>query len=83
MDSNKLGFAMSIGGGKQVATAADSAVQTLISAPIPGCYLTGAGDPAGSVARISYSAIITPLSGAVDNATIASVVFVVEWDTAD
>ena len=83
VDSNKLGFAMSIGGGKQVATAADSAVQTLISAPIPGCYLTGAGDPAGSVARISYSAIITPLSGAVDNATIASVVFVVEWDTAD
>lgn len=83
VDSNKLGFALSISGGKQVATATDSAVQTLISAPLSGCYLTGEGDHAGSVARISYAAIITPLSSVVDNATIASVVFVVEWDTAD
>lgn len=83
VDANKLGFAMSIGGGKQVATATDSAAQTLISAPVQGCYLTGAGDTSGSVAQISYSAIITPLSGTVNNATIASVVFVVEWDTAD
>ena len=44
VDSNKLGFALSIGGGAQVATASDEATQSLITAPIEGCYMTGAGD---------------------------------------
>ena len=44
VDSNKLGFALSIGGGAQVATSTDEATQSLITAPIAGCYMTGVGD---------------------------------------
>lgn len=43
VDANKVGFAMSIGGGTQVATDdSDANSQTLISAPIDGCYMSGA-----------------------------------------
>ena len=80
VDSNKLGFAMSIGGGKQVKTASDKATQLLITAPIEGCYMTGIGDTAKNTVTIDYDAIVTPLSGAVNNATVANVVFVIEWD---
>ena len=80
VDSNKLGFAMSIGGGKQVMTASDKATQQLITAPIEGCYMTGIGDTAKNTVTIDYDAIVTPLSGAVNNATVANVVFVIEWD---
>ena len=82
VDSNKIGFAMSIGGGQQVKTSGNAATQALITAPIAGCYMTGAGDANGNTVAIDYSAIVTPLSGAVNNATVASVVFVIEWDTA-
>lgn len=82
VDSNKLGFAISIGGGQQVATANDNATQQLISAPIDGCFMTGIGDATRNTASIDYAAIVTPLSGAVTNATVANVVFVIEWDTA-
>ena len=82
VDSNKLGFAISIGGGQQVATANDNATQQLISAPIDGCFMTGIGDTTRNTASIDYAAIVTPLSGAVTNATVANVVFVIEWDTA-
>ena len=44
--------------------------------------MTGAGDTAANSVKIDYSAIVTPLSGAVNNATVASVVFVIQWDTA-
>ena len=81
VDSNKLGFALSIGGGKQVMTASDKATQQLITNPIDGCYMTGIGDAAGNFVSIDYDAIVTPLSGAVNNATVANVVFVIEWDT--
>ena len=82
VDSNKLGFAISIGGSQQVATANDNATQQLISAPIDGCFMTGIGDTTRNTASIDYAAIVTPLSGAVTNATVANVVFVIEWDTA-
>jgi len=88
VDSNKLGFAMTIGGGNQVKTSTNDATQTLISAPIDGCSdnevitMTGIGDTSGNTAAISYSAIVTPLSGAVTDATIANVVFIIEWDIA-
>ena len=83
VDSNKLGFAISIGGGQQKATDASNANnQTLIDAPIAGCYMTGAGDSTGNTAKIDYAAIVTPLSSAVTGATVANVVFIVEWDTA-
>lgn len=83
VDSNKLGFAMTIGGGAQVKTASDAPTQSLITAPVSGCYMTGIGDTSGNVVSISYSAIVTPLSGAVNNATVANMVFVIEWDTVD
>ncbi len=80
VDSNKLGFALSIGGGKQVKTTSDKATQQLIMSPIDGCYMTGIGDTANNFVSIDYDAIVTPLSGAVNNATVANVVFVIEWD---
>ena len=83
VDANKLGFVLSVGGGNLAKTDSSNVeTQTLISAPIDGCYMTGVGDPSGNVAEIDYAAIVTPLSTAVTNATIANVVFVVEWDTA-
>ena len=81
VDSNKLGFALSIGGGALVATASDEATQSLITAPIEGCYMTGAGDSSRNSVGVDYEAIVTPLSSAVTAATVASVVFVIEWDT--
>jgi hypothetical protein len=81
VDSNKLGFAMSIGGGTQVKTTTSKATQTLINMPISGCFMTGIGDPAHNYAAINYAAIVTPLSNAVANATVANIVIVVEWDT--
>ena len=82
VDSNKLGFAIAIGGGQQVATSNDNATQQLITAPIDGCFMTGVGDTTRNTATIDYAAIVTPLSSAVTNATVANVVFVIEWDTA-
>lgn len=83
VDSNKLGFALSIGGGKQVKTTSDKATQQLITNHIDGCYMTGIGDTANNFVSIDYDAIVTPLSGAVNNATVANVVFVIEWDMVD
>ena len=83
VDSNKLGFALSIGDGKQVKTTSDKATQQLITNPIDGCYMTGIGDTANNFVSIDYDAIVTPLSGAVNNATVANVVFVIEWDMVD
>ncbi len=83
VDSNKLGFAMKIGGGRQVQTTNNNATQQLITAPIVGCYMTGIGDTAKNFATIDYSAIVTPLSGTMKNATVANVIFVIEWDMVD
>ena len=83
VDSNKLGFALSIGGGKEVMTKGNAATQRLISAPMDGCYMTGVGDTNRNSAAIDYSAIVTPMSGAVNNSTIANVIFVIEWDLVD
>ena len=80
VDSNKLGFAMSIGGGAQVATASNEATQSLITAPIDGCYMTGVGDSSRNSVGVDYEAIVTPLSSVVEGANVANVVFVIEWD---
>ena len=83
VDSNKLGFAISIGGGNQVATdASNASSQQLIAAPIDGCYMTGIGNSSGYTVAVENTAIDTPLSNAQTNANIANVVFVIEWDTA-
>lgn len=83
VDSNKLGFALSIGGGEEVMTRGNAATQRLITSPMEGCYMTGVGDTANNFVMIDYDAIVTPLSDAVNNATIANVIFVIEWDIAD
>jgi len=83
VDSNKLGFALSIGNGKEVMTKGSASTQRLIAAPMDGCYMTGVGDPNGNTAAIEYAAIVTPMSGAVNNTTIANVIFVIEWDMVD
>ncbi len=81
VNSNKLGFSMSIGGGAAVSTnTSDASAQTLISNPIIGCYMSGAGNQNANSVSVIYNAIVTPLSNAVTNANIANVVFVVEWD---
>ena len=83
VDSNKLGFALSIGGGTQVMTdTSDESSQMLISSPIVGCYMSGIGNTSGNAVSVDYEAIVTPLSNAVTNANIANVVFVIEWDPA-
>ena len=82
VDANKLGFAMKIGGGAQVQTTTNARTQSLISNPIDGCYMTGVGDTAKNTVGIDYAAIVTPLSSAMTNATVANVVFVIEWDIA-
>ena len=83
VDSNKLGFALSIGGGKQVVTDnSNASTQALISAPAAGCYMSGVGNASDNTVAVEYDAIVTPLSNAVTNANIANVVFVIEWDTA-
>lgn len=75
---------MSIGGGNTVKTGdSDANKQMLISSPITGCYMTGVGDTRGNSVTVDYDAIVTPLSNAVTDATVANVVFIVEWDTID
>lgn len=80
VDSNKLGFALTIGGGQQLKTATDEDSQQLLASPITGCYMTGVGDTSANTVSVEYSAIVTPLSSAVEDTTVANVVFVVEWD---
>jgi len=83
VDSNKLGFAIAIGGGNAVMTdTSNESTQALISSPIAGCYMSGAGNQNGNTVSVIYNAIVTPLSSPVTNANIANVVFVIEWDTA-
>ena len=81
VNSNKIGFSISIGGGRFMKTTTEADTQVLISSPIPGCYMTGVGDPRGNTVDIEYSAVVTPLSRGLNHATVANVVFVVEWDT--
>ena len=83
VDSNKLGFALSIGNGKEVMTTGNASTQRLIAAPMDGCYMTGVGNPNSNSVSIEYAAIVTPMSGAVNNTTIANVIFVIEWDMVD
>lgn len=81
VDSNKLGFSMSIGNGDWKNTNASGNTQTFISAPVEGCYMTGVGDTANNFATVDYDAIATAVSEVVTAQTVANVVFVVEFDT--
>ena len=84
VDSNKFGFKLAIGGGAAAATdSKDASKQTLLDTAVEGCYMSGVGDTAANSISISYDAIVTPVSEAVTNAAIASVLFIIAWDTVD
>lgn len=84
VDSNKLGFAITLGGGaQQITDTSDDAAQTLIDSALTGCYMTGVGDTTGNTIAVNYNAIVTPVSEAVTNSSIASVLFIICWDTAE
>ena len=81
VDSNLIGFALTIGGGAQLATDESSTeTQTLLDAAAEGCYMTGAGNTSGNSVAIVYDAVVSPVSSAVTNTGVASVIFTVEWD---
>ena len=81
VDSNKFGFQLAIGGGAAAATDGKNASkQTLLDAAVEGCYMSGVGDTSANSVGIEYDAIVTPVSEAVVNAAIASVLFVIAWD---
>lgn len=81
VDSNLIGMALTIGGGAQLATDDSSTeTQALLTAAAEGCYMTGVGNTSGNSVAIAYDAVVSPVSNAVTNTGVASVVFTVEWD---
>ena len=81
VNSNKFGFQLAIGGGAAAATDNKNASkQTLLDTAIEGCYMSGVGDTSANSIGISYDAIVTPISEAVTNTAIASVLFIIAWD---
>ena len=84
VNSNKFGFQLAIGGGAAAATDGKNASkQTLLDAAIEGCYMSGVGDTSANSIGIFYDAIVTPVSEAVTNVSIASVLFIIAWDTVE
>ena len=72
---------VAIGGGAQKATTSkDAASQQLLAAAIEGCTMSGVGDTASNSVAIDYAAIVTPVSTAVTNTQVASVLFVISWN---
>ena len=84
VNSNKFGFQLAIGGGAAAATDGKNASkQTLLDAAVEGCYMSGVGDQTANSIGIAYDAIVTPVSEAVTNVSIASVLFIIAWDTVE
>ena len=82
VDSNTFGFSLSLGNGeKKLTDSKNASKQTLLDAAIEGCYMSGAGDQTANSVAVAYDAIVTPVSEAVTNTSIASVLFVIAWDT--
>ena len=81
VDSNKFGFQLSIGDGAAAATDnKDASKQALLTDAIEGCFMSGVGDTSANSVGIAYDAIVTPVSEAVTNTAIASVLFIIAWD---
>ena len=81
VNSNKFGFSISLGNGTAKQTDDKNASkQTLVDAAVEGCYMSGVGDTSANSIGITYDAIVTPVSEAVTNTAIASVLFVIAWD---
>ena len=81
VDSNKFGFQIVLGNGeKKLTDNKNASKQTLLEAAVEGCYMSGVGDTSANSIGITYDAIVTPVSEAVVNASVASVLFVIAWD---
>ena len=81
VDSNKFGFSISLGNGAaQVTDNKNASKQTLLAAAVEGCFMSGVGDTSANSIGIAYDAIVTPVSEAVTNTAIASVLFIIAWD---
>ena len=81
VNSNKFGFQLAIGGGAAAATDGKNASkQTLLDSAVEGCFMSGVGDTSANSIGIAYDAIVTPVSEAVTNTAIASVLFIIAWD---
>ena len=81
VDSNKFGFQLAIGDGAASATDnKDASKQALLTDAIEGCFMSGVGDTTANSIGIAYDAIVTPVSEAVTNTAIASVLFIIAWD---
>ena len=81
VDSNKFGCSISLGNGAaQVTDNKNASKQTLLDAAVEGCFMSGVGDTSANSIGIAYDAIVTPVSEAVTNTAIASVLFIIAWD---
>ena len=81
VDSNKFGFSISLGNGAaQVTDNKNASKQTLLDAAVEGCFMSGVGDTSANSIGIAYDAIVTPVSEAVTNTAIESVLFIIAWD---
>ena len=81
VDSNKFGFSISLGNSAaQVTDNKNASKQTLLDAAVEGCFMSGVGDTSANSIGIAYDAIVTPVSEAVTNTAIASVLFIIAWD---
>ena len=81
VDSNKFGFQIALGNGeKKLTDNKNASKQTLLDAAVEGCYMSGVGDTSANSVGIEYDAIVTPVSEAVVNAAIASILFIIAWD---
>ena len=81
VNSNKFGFQLSIGDGAAAATDnKDASKQALLTDAVEGCFMSGVGDTSANSVGIAYDAIVTPVSEAVTNTAIASVLFIIAWD---
>ena len=82
VNSNKFGFQIALGNGAaQITDNKNASKQTLLDTAIEGCYMSGAGDQTANSVEVTYDAIVTPVSEAITNTSIASVLFVIAWDT--
>ena len=81
VDSNKFGFQIALGNGeKKLTDGKNASKQTLLDAAVEGCYMSGVGDTSANTVAIAYDAIVTPVSEAVTNTAIASILFIIAWD---
>ena len=80
VNSNKFGFQLAIGGAAAATDNKNASKQTLLDTAIEGCYMSGVGDTSANSIGITYDAIVSPVSEAVVNASVASVLFVICWD---